>query len=1126
MTDVARWLAGLGLEQYADAFAENDIDIDVVTELTDHDLKSIGISLGHRRKILRGIKELSLALQPLAREAPSNGQDPPAKLIEQGERRHLTVLFADMAGSTRLSSELDPEDYRSVIRAYQKACTEAIRRYDGFLAQYLGDGVLAYFGYPRAHEDDAERAVRAGKEVITAVSKLSPRSGLRLQSRVGVATGDVVVGETIGEGTNQVTTIAGETPNLAARLQALAPPDTLIISDGTRRLLEGRFSFDALGPQNLKGFNDRVEAFAVGETTADHARYEAKSRQGPPQLIGREEEVGLLLRRWALVEEGDGQVVLLSAEAGVGKSRVLHALQERLKRQPYNRVLYFSSPFHQNSALYPAADHLRRELQLGKHENEQTIFDRLQRNLQKLGTREMDYARYLSPLLGVNIPERFDTPEPGPEEFRARTLDAIITIIERMSQQVPVLMVIEDAQWVDPTTLELLTALINRLRDKRILLIIAYRPEFAPPWGREGHVTTCTLKHLSRKESAQLVCQITGGKTLPGDIIDQIVSRTDGVPLFIEELTKSVLESGLLRDAGDGFELQGTSSSFVIPNSLQDSLMARLDRLPSAKEIAQIGAVIGREFSYELLSQATEQEAQYIDAALEDLVESGLLFRHGNYPNAVFEFKHALIRDVSYESLLKSNRRRIHGRIANALEKKISGQALNALELVAHHFEGAGNAEKATAYWHMAGQRASEHSAYHEAIAHCERALNLLESLPDPELRCDKELDMQLIIGVSSIAVRGFSSPAVLKAYSRARDLARELQDRAKLFAATWGVWMYQQQAGRIDSARRMADELLDLSELLGDTEFRLEAHHAAWATCYRMGDFKGCRYHADQGIALHDPGKHFELCNRYAGHDAGICARNHAALSSWFLGYPDQAIDHDRASVELAEQISHPVSKVHAKCFGSILYRHLGDPVTAQRYTEDALQLSRKFQYPQFTGYAEVIQGWAIAQIDNRMEGIAIMEKAIDDLTRIGAWARCATFLPCLVATYAKYGENEKALASAERTVELIQRSGERTAETEILVLKGEILERNGAPRADTESALYAALELARKDSAKAMELRAATALARLWQNHGEHQEALQILTPVYTSITEGLETPDVKAAALLIDELRENTR
>lgn len=1116
-----KWLAGLGLEQYAESFAENDIDMDVLAELTDEDLKGIGISLGHRKKILRAIQQLAAPADPVAMEGPVD--DPAANRVEvdQGERRHLTVLFADMVGSTKTSSELDPEDYRSVIRAYQEACAAAITRYDGFVAQYMGDGILAFFGYPRAHEDDAERAIRAGKEAIEAVAKLAPRPGLGLQSRVGIATGEVVVGDMIGEGAAREAAVAGATPNLAARLQALALPDTVVISGSTCQLVEGRFKFRDLGPQTLKGIPQPVDAFVVGDETEAHARFEAEPQHGRSQLVGRQEEVGLFMRRWELVKEGDGQVILLSAEAGVGKSRVLRAVQDRLKGESFNRILYFGSPFHQNSALYPTADQLRRVLRVGKQQKDEAVLDRLEQVLQELAVPVEKYIPYLAALLGIDVSERFGTSNLSPQDFRARTLESAIAVIERMSEGNPVLMVVEDAHWIDPTTLELLSTLVNRLREKRILLVIAFRPEFQAPWGTEGHVTTCTLNHLSRKESAALVRVAAGGKPLPDGVVDRIVARTDGVPLFTEELTKAVLESGALRDAGDSYELQGALSSLAIPDSLHDSLMARLDRLPTSKEIAQIGSVIGREFSYELLSQVAGLDGARFDEALDELVGSGLLFCHGKRPEAIFEFKHALIRDVSYESLLKSNRRRIHERIAIAMESGLPGQGASAPELIAHHFEGAGNVERAIAYWYKAGQRGSEHSAYHEAIAHCERGLKLLESVSDSEQRTQWELDFQLVIGVSSMAIHGFSSPTVLAAYSRARNLAKEQQDRTRLFAATWGVWMYQQQTGQIASARNMADELIQLSEQLGDTEFRLEAHHAAWATCYRMGDFANCLYHAEQGIALHDPDKHPQLAHRYSGHDAGICAGNHASLSSWFLGHPDQAINLYRASAELAERIKHPFSMVHANWFGSMLYRHLQDPERAYIYTDNALKQSRELKYPQLTGYSEIIHGWAIAQLRDKDEGIRIMNSALDDLTRIGAWARCGTFLPCLVEVHAINNETEKALATVERTLDLIQKSGERTAETEILVLKGEILSRAGHSRTDVEDALHAALDLARRDGVRAMELRAATALARLWLDMGRRQEALELLAPVYATFTEGLGTPDLKAARVVLDEL-----
>ncbi len=567
--------------------------------------------------------------------------------------------------------------------------------------------------------------------------------------------------------------------------------------------------------------------------------------------------------------------------------------------------------------------------------------------------------------------------------------------------------------------------------------------------------------------------------------------------------------------------MRGALSSLAIPDSLQESLMARLDRLSPAKEIAQAGAVIGRQFPYELLSQVAELDEERLDEALEDLVGSGLMFRHGVKPDAIFEFKHALIRDVSYESLLKSNRGRIHGRIAETLEKGLPGQGETEPELLAHHFEGAGNGEKAVRYWHAAGQRGVDRSAYHEAIAHCDRGLGVLTSLADADLQPKWEMELQLVIGLSSMTIHGFSSLEVIAAYSRARDLAKQLDEPAKLFTATWGMWIHQQQSGQIELAHQTADEVLVLAEQLDDVEFRLQAHHAAWTTFYRMGKFKECLHHAEQGILLHDAKKHLTHSSIYGGHDAGICGLSHAALSSWFLGQPDGAAAYVETSISQCEVLAQPFSEVLAKSFGAQVHSLRGEPGKARNYADMAVDICQVYGFPYFAAYAETIQGWAVAQSGEKDKGIAIINKALESLSAIGASARQASFLPLLADIHAKNNEHQEALAVLDKALGLIEESGERTAEIEIRVMRGEILAATNAARAEVEAALQDALDLARKDGVRAMELRAATALARVWRDAGRRREALDLLTPVYSAFTEGLETVDLKASRKVLDEL-----
>jgi class 3 adenylate cyclase len=709
--EIAAWLRQLGLERYEQAFRDNDIAAAVLPELTDRDLQDLGISLGHRRLLLKAIRALAddgaehrtgVSPSPAARPAPHSG----------AERRQLTVLFCDLVGSTELSARLDPEEMGQVIRAYQDRCAEVIERWGGRVAKYMGDGVLAYFGWPVAHEDEAERAVRAGLGLTAAVPQLEAPVGAPLAARVGIATGLVMVGELIGEGAAREETVVGETPNLAARLQALAAPGDVVISEATRRLVGGLFALADLGPRRLKGFAEPLVAFRVeGEGRAE-GRFEALHGERLTPLVGREHELGILAERWAWAKDGDGQVVLLAGEPGIGKSRLLRALRERLGDAPHVALSHFCSPHHTNSALYPVIDLLERAARLDRAAPPEVQLGRLEAVLARSSDRLDEALPLLAALLGVPTDERYPALSLTPEVQKRRTLQALLDQLAALAAQQPVLALYEDVHWIDPSTLELLGMVIERVRQLPVLVLITFRPEFQPPWTGHAHVTMLAMGRLGRRQGADLVARVTGDKPLPAAIVEQIVARTDGVPLFVEELTKTVLESGLLVDKGIRYELAGPLPPLAIPATLHDSLMARLDRLAPIKEVAQIGAVIGREFSHDLLLAAVASiSANQLGDALEQLVSSELVFRRGTPPDATYTFKHALVQDAAYQSLLKSTRQQLHARVAEALEDQFPETANSQPELLAHHFTEAHQFESAIGYWLKAGERAAARSA-------------------------------------------------------------------------------------------------------------------------------------------------------------------------------------------------------------------------------------------------------------------------------------------------------------------------------------------------------------------------------------------------------------------------------
>jgi class 3 adenylate cyclase len=660
--DVAGWLDQLGLPEYAPMFAAQAVDREVLAELSDQDLKDLGIPLGHRKRLLKAIAALAAEATPPARpESPSPGT---------AERRQLTVLFCDLVGSTELSAPLDPEDMGALISAYQACCADVVRRWEGHVAKYMGDGVLAYFGYPRAHEDDAERAVRAGLDLVAAVARLPTGADMPLAARVGIATGLVMVGELIGEGAAQEQAVVGETPNLAARLQALAAPGSAVISQATRRLIGGLFELVDLGPLRLKGFVEPLAAFRVAGEGGAEGRFEALHGQRLTPLVGREHELAMLMERWTRAKDGEGQVVLIAGEPGIGKSRLLRALREELSGEPHLALSHFCSPYHSNSALYPIIVQLERAAGFAPDDGPETKLAKLAALLGQ-ATGQLDEALpLLAALLGIPAGERDPPLSLSPQRQKQRSLEILIEQLAGLARARPVLELYEDLHWVDPSTLELLDLLVERVRSLPVLAVLTYRPEFRPPWAGHAHVTALPLNRLGRRQGAALVERITGGKALPGEILAQIVARTDGVPLFVEELTKTVLESGLLTAAGDHYEFSGPLPPLAIPATLHDSLMARLDRLATVKEVAQAGAVIGREFSHDLLAAVSPLAAAELDAALDQLVAAELVFRRGSPPDATYSFKHALVQDAAYQSLLKSKRQQVHALIVQVLEQR------------------------------------------------------------------------------------------------------------------------------------------------------------------------------------------------------------------------------------------------------------------------------------------------------------------------------------------------------------------------------------------------------------------------------------------------------------------------
>jgi class 3 adenylate cyclase len=752
--DIGGWLRRLGLEDYEATFRDNNVDETVLPSLTAEDLKELGIgSVGHRRKLLDAIA--ALRGQAETPEPLSPTTLAPEKIAQDiAERRQVTVMFSDLVGSTSLSARLDPEDLREIISAYQASVAATVGRFGGFVAKYMGDGVLVYFGYPQAHEDDAERAVRAALEAIAAVGAL--KFTVPLQTRIGIATGLVVVGDLIGSGEAQERGIVGETPNIAARLQGVAEPNAAVIAESTRRLLGELFELQDLGPQELKGIPAPIRAWVALRASAAEGRFEALRAGRLTELVGRQEELELLLRRWSRAKSSEGQVVLLSGEAGIGKSRLAAALMEGLTEEPYTRLRYFCSPQHTDSALYPIIAQMERAAGLTRDEELQAKLDKLDAVLAQTSTPAQD-ATLFAEMLSLSNDGRYPALDFTPQQRRQKTLEALISQIEVLTHSSPVLMIFEDVHWIDPTSLEVVGRVLNRIATLRVLLIVTFRSEFEPPWIGRPHVTPLTINRLGQREVDAIIDQVVGNKLLPTNIRQDIIERTDGIPLFVEEMTTAVLEAAN-QEAAEHTVAAVPSPRLAVPASLHASLMARLDRLGPAKEVAQIGAAIGREFSHALLAAVVRKTETELGSALVRLIQAGLLFRQGLPPLATYLFKHALVQDVAYGTLLRTSRQQLHGRIANTLEKEFPELIEVQPELLARHCAEAGFNELAIRYWRAAGEKAVRRASNREAIRHFRQALALIKTQSSGIDRSEAELAILSQLGPALMSVHGVGS--------------------------------------------------------------------------------------------------------------------------------------------------------------------------------------------------------------------------------------------------------------------------------------------------------------------------------------------------------------------------------
>lgn len=1065
MTNVGQWLEQLGLGEYRQPFAENAIDAAVLRELRERDLQELGVRVGHRRKLLRAISEL---------RAPASEATAACAEEDQGERRHLTLVFCDLVGSAALAERLDVEDMGTVMSAYHGRVAAVVARHSGFVDERQGDGVLALFGFPEAREDHTERAIHAGLALVDAVASLQSKVATPLQARVGIATGTVVVRREVGQGPARKQRVVGDPANLAARLQTLAEPGTVVMCANTHAVAGALFDCRELGAQALKGWTDPVPAWQILGPSAVESRFEASHASRLPPPLGREEELELLERRWRDAADGEGRVVILSGEAGIGKSRLVRAVEERLVAKPHASLRYFCSAHHSNSALFPFIGRLERAAGFHRRDSGEQKLAKLAA-LFEAGAHAHDAVALVANFLSLPASDHGALAQLAPQARRERTLAALLAQLEAMTARQPVLMIFEDAHWIDPTSLGLLTLLVERVARLPMLLLITARTkdrsgEFKPPWASQPHVKTMALNYLGRRHGEALARRVAAGRPLPDEVVAEILDRADGVPLYVEEYTKTVLNR--------------PGPSLAIPATLRASLMERLDGLGDARYAAQAAAVIGREFTYELLNSVPGPHRDNLDEALGKLVASELVLQRGEAPHALYRFKHGLLRDEAYAGLLKSRRVALHAAIAAALEEKFPDIVAAQPETLGRHLSSAGLPCRALPYWLRAGKNAAKRFANLEAIAHLRNGIEEVRALPEEPRRDGLELEFTFELAQCLIATQGPAAADSIAVFNRARELCERLGNapqypQVMFWLATAGV-----VRGELGQALEATGAMRRAAEANRDVAASLNAVRGMAMIRLFMGCLEEAKEGIEHALALFGEADDSQrLAARAAGQDAGAAGLAQLSWALWLLGSVDAALRSIDAALERARTIAHPHTEAYVAYYAAILYALCGEHDNARRHASRCLALSEEHRFRQWLGLARAILGCCTSMLEPSSSALDEVQEALEKYRAAGYQLGITVLYVLRCQALLHNGRPESALEAAEQGLATAQRNNERILEAELCRLKARALVDCAAPgaRANAQSWLERALLIARRQGARSLELRAARDIAAL---------------------------------------------
>jgi class 3 adenylate cyclase/predicted ATPase len=1110
-TRLRKWLGTIGLSKYAALLAEHRIDYETVVRLTEADLEKLGISIEDRKKIIQATARY--------RSASKRGDLTPTSLQVtesdiKPERRQLTILFCDLVGSTALSVRLDPEDLRNILSEFQKRCGNAIRRYDGHIARFLGDGVLAYFGYPMAHEDDAERAANAALDVVESISEMGALG--RLEVRVGIATGMVVVGDLIGEGPAREFALVGEAPNLAARLQQLAQPNQILVAPHTSRLLGGLFELEDLGKFDVKGFGRQIQVQRLVKASAIGSRFEARHSSHLTPLVGRDRELALLNSRYKTAVQGNGQLVLISGEPGIGKSRLVMALRSGLAGQEYDLISLQCSSYHTSSAWYPLIRLLEDEAGIGRDTPPELRLERLERLLEThLQKQSQSVVPLLAALLSIPTFGRYPNLELSPQQQKNRTFAALISLLEARVRRRPVLFVLEDVHWIDPSSMELLERLRDCMAGWRMLAILLFRPEFTLPWSEDPRVTMLTIDRLSHNQVMSMIASVAGTDVLGHDVANEIAAKTDGVPLFIEEMTKAVLEASPLADGGRAAAQQ---SVFTVPDTLHDSLMARLDQLSSMKTVAQAAAAIGRQFSLDLLEAIVPLPQRDVRHAIHRLLASGLVFRDGPSRNRTYMFKHALVQDEAYASLLRDQRRALDVEIAETLCTKFATIADAAPEIVAFHFTRAGRSQSGINYWQKAAKRAGERSAYLEAGTHLQSAIDLLSDLPLTQDRDRLELQLQQALGSALAAGKGFGASETIHAFHRALELCGRLPNSPETFSVLNGMTSVYVVRGEYEQSRDLAEDLLTRARQQKDPTPMLMGHRALGMSLFLIGQLAVARDELCKSLELYDEGRHGPLALIFS-QDFKVTALAYLALTRLLLGDVDGGVACGRDAVAHAEHLRHPHSVCYALAFLAGAFVLCRDPQAANEVANRVVAMSREYGFPLWLAGGQMMGGWALVEHGQIDGGVAEIRHSIHALESTGAnvWVHFARYL--LAHALGKAGQPKQALEAIDQILRQIASTRGRWYEPDLHRLKGDLLMELGENPSVAEACYERGILVAKRQGAWLWHLRAATRLGALWRSQGKVKEARALLSPLFAGSSNKNAVADLQDAKLVLE-------